>query len=225
MWHSDIGSNMNFPAPVAVLGFLAAAGGLGLSVLAAFTFLFLRKAQWTRWLGAVVGAGALIYFGLLFTMAFASREETLAPGQEKYFCEIDCHLAYSVRSVREELQGGQRQVHVVLRTRFDETTISSRRLKDASLTPNSRRVLLIDRKERAFAPITTTGTPLIHKLIPGESYETELSFQLPEDAEQFRLLITGDGWEEHFLIGDENSFGHKKTYLAVPASEPFSRKQ
>ena len=218
MCHPPVFRNMNFPAPVAVLGFLAALGGLILTMLASLTFLFVRKSQWARRLIAVAGAGAIVYFALLFGMSLASHEATVAPGQEKYFCEIDCHLAYSVVASREDTREGQRQLHLILRTRFDETTISPQRPKDARLTPNSRQVLLIDREGRGIAHVATTGTPLEHNLIPGESYETELVFRLPAVTEQLRLLITGDGWEEHFLIGDENSFGHKKTYLAVPAA-------
>jgi hypothetical protein len=224
MWHSTIASNMNFPAPVAVLGFLAAIAGLVLSALAALTFLFVGKAKWTRRLGALIGAGALVYFGLLFTMAFASREETLAPGQEKYFCEIDCHLTYSVLRGREEFQDGHRQVHIVLRTRFDEATISSHRPKDATLSPNEREIVLLDSQGRNFVPVTFAGVPLTRSLIPGESYETELTFRVPPDASRLRLLVTSLGWEEHLLIGDEKSPGHKKTYLAVPAFEALSRK-
>ena len=223
MWHPGIASNMNFPTPVAVLGFLAAIGGLVLSALAALTFLFVRKPKWTRWLGALVGACAFIYFGLLFAMALASREETLAPGQEKYFCEIDCHLAYSVGASREDIQDGERRVHILLRTRFDETTISPRRPKDAPLTPNQREIVLLDSQGRSFGPVAFTGTPLTRSLIPGESYETEVVFLLPTDSAQLRLLVTSFGWEEHLLIGDEKSLGHKKTYLAVPTSEVLSR--
>ncbi len=188
------------------------------------TLLFVGKAQWARRLGAPVGAGAFVYFALLVGFALGSREVTIAPGQEKYFCEIDCHLAYSVRANREDLQSGQRQLHVTLRTRFDETTISQRRPKDAPLTPNPRQVLLIDSQGRSFTPAGTTGTPLTRSLMPGEAYETELTFHLPADAAQLRLLITSPGWEEHLLIGDENSLGHKKTYLAVPAAEVLSHK-
>jgi len=223
MWHPGIASNMNFPAPVAVLGFLAAIAGLVLGAVTVLTLLFLRKAKLTRWLGALVGIGAFVYFGLLFAMSLASREATIPPGQEKYFCEIDCHLAYSVRNSREDVQNGQRQLRVTLRTRFDETTISPHRPKDAPLAPNPRQVVLLDNQGRSFAPAATGGTPFTCSLIPGESYETELTFRLPADANQLRLLITSPGWEEHLIIGDENSLGHKKTYLAVPSAEVLSR--
>jgi hypothetical protein len=219
MWHPGIHSNMNFPAPVAVLGLLAAVGGLALSLLTLIVFLSLRKTKWARRIGALVGASAAVYFGLLFGFSLGSREVTLAPGEEKYFCEIDCHLAYSVRASREELQSGRRQLHVTLRTRFDETTTAPWRPKDSPLTPNARQVLLLDGQGRSYAPAAMTGAPITRALLPAQSYETEVVFHLPADAAQLRLLLTSPGWEEHLLIGGENSLGHKKTYLALPPPE------
>jgi len=213
-------SNMNFPAPIAVLGFLAGVAGTFLSALGILVLLFLRKTKPTRFVGGVVAAGALIYFGLLFTFSLGSKDVVLAPGQEKYFCEIDCHLAYSVLASREERQSGARLVHVTLRTRFDETTISPSRPKDAPLTPNPRQVRLIDSEGRAFVPDAVTGVPLSKDLIPAQSYETELIFRVPPDASQLHLSITDPSWEGRFLIGDEQSLGHKKTYLAVPGGQP-----
>jgi hypothetical protein len=151
MWHPGIHSNMNFPAPVAVLGFLAALAGLALSILTVVVLLSLHKTKWMRWLGALVGTGAVVYFALLFGFSLGSREVTLVSGEEKYFCEIDCHLAYSVRASREDVHSGQRQLRVTLRTRFDETTISSHRPKDMPLTPNPRRVVLLDSQGRTYA--------------------------------------------------------------------------
>ena len=212
MWHSGIASNMNFPTPIAVLGFLAAIGGLVLSVLAAITFLFLRKARWTRWLGALVGAAAFVYFGLLFAMSLASREETLAPGQEKYFCEIDCHLAYAVAATKSEsLPGGMVRHTVTVKVRFDEETISSRRPRDATLTPNSRYVALVDDAGRQY-PGSADG--LKRKLIPGESYTTDIVFDVPADAKGLRLVLRNNDLESTFIIGHENSVLHGKTTFA-----------
>jgi hypothetical protein len=52
-------------------------------------------------------------------------------------------------------------------------------------------------------------------LIPGQSYTTELRFDLPKDAREPRLLVTSTGWEEHLLIGDERSPLHKKTWFRL----------
>jgi hypothetical protein len=216
MWHPGFQSNMNFPAPVAVLGFLAAVAGLGLSALLTIVFALLHKMKWARWVGALGGAGTVVYLGLLIGFSLASREVTLAPGEEKYFCEIDCHLAYSVSATHEELRRGERELHVSLRTRFDETTTAPWRPKNAPLTPNERRVLLTDSRGRSYFPEIVSGTPLSRPLIPAQSYDTELIFRLPADASGVRLLVTTSGWDERLLIGEENSLGHKKTYLAVP---------
>ncbi len=216
MWHTGIHSNMNFPAPVAVMGFLAAVAGLGLSALAAVVFTLLHKMRWTRRVGALVATCAIVYFGLLFGFSLASRDVTLAPGEEKYFCELDCHLAYSVRGTHDELKPGGRELHVTLRTRFDETTTAPWRPRNAPLTPIARQVRLIDSQERSYSPETVGGTPLTRPLVPAQSYDTELIFRLPADASGIRLLVTTSGWDERLLIGEENSLGHKKTYLAVP---------
>ena len=212
-------SNMNFPAPFAVMGFLSAVVGLFLSGLGIVVLLFLRKAKWIRVVASVVAAGAAVYLGLLFAFGLVSHEIALAPGQEKYFCEIDCHLAYSVRSAREEIRPDGRQLHITLRTRFDETTTSPARPKDVPLTPNPRQIWLIDNEGKTYTLQSTSGAPLTTPLIPGQSYETELVFRVPLGASQLRLALITPGWEERFLIGDEQSFGHKKTYLLVPSSD------
>lgn len=216
MSYTAIHSNMNFPAQIAVMGFLAAVAGLAISALAATVFALLHRMRWTRRLGAIVAAGAFIYFGLLFGFSLASREVTLAPGEEKYFCELDCHLAYSVRASHEETKQGERELHLTLRTRFDESTTAPWRPKDTPLTPNAREVQLLDSQGRSYVPETINGTPLTRPLVPAQAYETELTFRLPPDATGIRLLVTTPGWDEHLLIGEENSLGHKKTYLSVP---------
>src|SRR5450631_1726095 len=167
-----IASNMNFPAPLAVLGFLAAIGGLVLAVAAALIFWFARITA------IVTGAAAIIYLALLFSFSAASHETALAHGQEKYFCEIDCHLAYSVVDAHAQPDG---HLVVTLRTRFDETTTSPNRPKDAPLTPSPREVRLLDSSGRQYAPISTTGTPLLTPLKPADSYTTQLEFNLPQD--------------------------------------------
>ena len=83
-------------APVVVLLFLGTVLLLGVSL---FVMLFgaVRRSSFLAKLGA--GAASTIatgYFVLLSGVSFASREEVLPAGGWKYFCEIDCHLAYSL---------------------------------------------------------------------------------------------------------------------------------
>ncbi len=114
-------SNMNFPAPLAVLGFLAAIGGLFLAVASALIFWFARKPRFARIAAITTAAGAVVYFTLLLGFSAASHETVLAHGQEKYFCEIDCHLACAVLDAKTQHDG---HFVITLRTRFDETTTS-----------------------------------------------------------------------------------------------------
>jgi hypothetical protein len=210
---THIASNINFPAPLAVVGFLAACGGLFLALASALIFWFARKTKFARIAIAAIGAGAVLYFALLLGFSAGSHETVLAHGQEKYFCEIDCHLAYSVLDAQRLPDG---HLVITLRTRFDETTTSPNRPKDALLTPSPREVRLVDSAGRQFVPLSTSGTPLLTPLKPADSYTTQMEFNLPKDAASLRLLInTTPQWPDKLVIGDENSWLHKKTYFAL----------
>jgi len=206
-------TNMNFPAPLAVVGFLIAAGGLVLGIAAALIFWFARKPKLARITTAIIGAGAILYLALLIGFSTASRATTLARGQEKYFCEIDCHLAYSIVDAKTHPDG---RYVITLRTRFDETTTSPSRPKDVPLTPSPREVRLLDGAGHEYIPVATEGTPLLTPLKPADSYTTQLEFTIPKDATGLRLLInTTPVWPDHLVIGDENSWLHQKTYFAL----------
>jgi len=212
MCSATVASNMNFPAPLAVLGFVGACGGLFLAVASAVILWFVRKPGFARKSLVVLGAGAAIYFALLLSFSVGSHETALARGQEKYFCEIDCHLAYSI----VDAKASNGRYMITLRTRFDETTTSPSRPQDATLTPSPREVLMVDGSGREYAPIATAGTPLLTPLRPAESYTTKLEFIVPQSATHLRLLVaTVPAWPDRVVIGDENSWLHKKTYLAL----------
>jgi len=210
---AHIASNMNFPAPLAAVGFLAACAGLFFVLGSALIFWFARKPKFARLAVLGTAAGAVVYFALLFGYSAASHTTVLARGREKYFCEIDCHLAYSVVNVKTETNG---RYLITLRTRFDETTISPSRPNDAPLTPSPRDVRLVDDAGRKYTPAAIQGTPLLTPLKPADSYTTQLEFDVPKDATGLRLLLnTAPGWPDHVVIGDENSWLHRKTYFAL----------
>jgi len=209
MGGAQIASNMNFPAPVAVLGFLAACGGFVFAAGSALIFWFARKPKFARMSAAVIGTGTVLLLGF----SAVSHETTLARGQEKYFCEVDCHLAYSVVDVKMRVDG---HTLVTLRTRFDETTTSPSRPKDATLTPSPRAVRIVDGTGHEYSPLAAAGTPLLTPLKPADSYTTQLEFNLPRDAKGLRLLIkTAPQWPDYVVIGDENSWLHTKTYFLL----------
>ena len=134
----DGGRASNFavvPPPLAVLAFLGTVA-LGLLLLAASAYFALRsRPAWARrGLLAAVGLGAL-YGAALVGLGLASEEVTLPVGGEKGFCEMDCHLVYSVDSVERIASSGGVPAgeiwSVALRTRFDESTIASFRSREA----------------------------------------------------------------------------------------------
>lgn len=178
------------------------------------------------------------YSTILLATSVASRERILSSGEEKYFCEIDCHLAYSVTGVErtkrlpasphDESAAGMFYV-VSVRTRFDERTISTHR-GDSPLTPSPRAITIVDDHGRSY-PVSAPGqqalenslrshwTPLTTPLRPGKSYITQLVFDLPPGASAPKLLIaspTSPGWIGRVVIGDEDSIFHKKVYLSLP---------
>lgn len=209
-------SNINFPAPLAVVGFLGMCGGLLLAVAALVIFWLARKRKFARYAAVTIGAGAVTYFALLIGFSLGSRTNILSRGQEKYFCEIDCHLAYSVIEVKTKSASDSNDYLITMRTRFDETTTSPSRPEDVPLAPSPREVRLIDSAGQEYAPISSSGTPLMTSLRPGESYTTQLEFRIPKDASGLRLLLnTAPAWPDHLVIGDENSWMHKKTYFAL----------
>jgi hypothetical protein len=175
---------------------------------------------------------AIGYATVLFGVAFASSNKTLPPGNWKYFCEADCHIAYSIESVQEASTLGPEAkpiaargqfIVVRLKTWFDEKSIAPFR-GNSPLTPDPRTVKLVDDAGRYFSPASQTATSLRDSptslttpLRPGESYVTTLVFDLPTDAHNPRLLISDSEPVTKLLVDHENSPLHGKIYLALGA--------
>ena len=212
-------TNVNLFAPIGVMALLGTGFLFFVAALVLIQSLIVRKRRRAKFvlLVALVVAGA--YLGAILVVSLASHEKVLARGEEKHFCEIDCHLAYSIANTRQSKALGNSPNQttaqgtytvVTVKTRFDETTISPRR-GDGLLYPNSRVSTLFDERGNKYAPTSQSGTPLTTPLRPGESYATDIAFDLPPDAKPTMLLINEGEWETHFVIGHENSPLHKKT--------------
>jgi hypothetical protein len=224
-----VNTNVNLSAALGVLGFMGACVVLSLLGLVALHALVVRRYGRLKVSLAGMALASAAYAALLLAFSLASGEQVLARGEEKHFCEIDCHLAYSVAGVRraKALGAGSSQATargefyvVTLKTRFDEMTISPRR-GDSPLHPNPRSASVYDAEgrvyeaseegRRALASEGGTGMPLDTPLRPGESYTTELVFDLPSDARSPLLLLNESSPETRLIIGHENSPLHKKT--------------
>jgi hypothetical protein len=169
----------------------------------------------------------------MLVFSFASQEKALAQGSEKHFCEIDCHLAYSIVNISQSKTAGNfsnqstaRGVYTVvtIKTRFDETTIGSLR-GNGLLYPNSRVVTLVDDRgnkydpsvegQRALEAAPSGGKALTTPLRPGESYTTDVVFDLPPEVKSATLLIHEGEWPTYLIIGHESSLLHKKTKFQI----------
>jgi len=213
-----------FLAPVSALVFLASLAALGLSLLGWSGFRGRRPvlARRCRLVAVALPLGYAMGMGL---GSLSSRDLTLAAGVEKYFCELDCHLAYVVTAVRPLPGDPGGRVAVVVRTRFDETTISPRRPGEAPTWPAPRRAVLVLADGRQVSPLVDgasalpadlPSTPLTRELRPGESYETTLLFDVPGGVAGGRLWLADDLGVSPFLIGHERSPWHARVLLPLP---------
>jgi hypothetical protein len=219
---------------------------LGTGFLVALAALLLVSALWSgnRKLaaraftgGALMGGGYLI---LLLAFSFASEERVLGAGEWKYFCELDCHTAYTVTDVRQAktLGSGEHTATaegmfyvVTLKTWFDPNTMRADR-GNGLLFPNARRIQAMDEQGRRLGPslegmkALESGAakliPLTQPLRPGESYETTFVFDVPDDFRNPRLLLTDPDPMLLIVIGHENSFFHKKVYFRMDGQAPAS---
>lgn len=221
-------------APLVLLAFLGTGLALFLLFLGLVFALATRRRVLAKWLAGAALAGAGAYLGALLLFSFTSREENLHKGDRKYFCEIDCHLAYSleeasrtkVLGIPPQTAAAEGSFYVVtVKTWFDPKTIASFR-GNGPLTPNPRDVFLVDESGRRYG-VSPAGqkaleesrgpsTRLTRNLRPGESYTTTLVFDLPDGAGRPRLFLGDPPGIERFVIGHENSLFHRKIYFELP---------
>lgn len=207
--------------------------GVGITIL-----LLLRRPEPARKLLLAALTWVGVYAAFLLGFSLTAREKVLAAGEQKYFCEVDCHLAYSVVDVTTTKTLGappnptsaQGLFYVVaVKVWFDERTITATR-GDSPLAPNSRRIRVVDDQgqmhhyfvagQKALEGREGNLACLWTPLRPGESCTAELVFDLPADIQNPRLLITTADELTSFIIGHENSPFHKKIYfnLSPPTS-------
>ncbi len=222
-------------APFVALAFLGTVFLVASGVLGIVVVLFTRSKFLVKWL---IGFEVLLIGGyaiVLLAASFTSRQIILGLGQSKYFCEIDCHLAYSVVGVETDktLGEGSSQITargnflvVAVKTWFDPATISPHR-GNGQLAPNPRSVVILDEQgtqyyrsgpgELALAREAGAQIPLTQALRPGESYVTKLVFDVPNSIRNPRLWLTDELSDPipPLLIGHERSLFHGKIYFSL----------
>lgn len=226
----------NFMLVIAPLAMLAAVGAAGLTCLSiALAGIQALRGRWApaRRIALAALLVPIAYGGVLLGLGVASRDRTVPPGRQKYFCEVDCHIAYSVvgvdspRTLAGTAPRQGRFVLVTLRVHFDRATIGPHR-PDTPLAQSPRSLSLVDAGGRSYAPsaaaqaalIAAHGEqkPLTLSLRPGESYLSAVAFDVPASATGLRLLVVEADWPPRLLWGHETAPLHAKTYLALPAA-------
>ncbi|HEY6045222.1 MAG TPA: hypothetical protein VIU65_01385 [Pyrinomonadaceae bacterium] len=215
-------TNGNLAAPLGALALLGTAFLFLVTAIALVQSLVVRRRTRAKVIVLLMLILAGGYLAAMLIFSLSSQEKVLARGQEKHFCELDCHLAYSIVATRQakQLDGAnpltaQDQFTIItVKTRFDESTISPGR-GDGLLYPNGRVVTLIDDSGNRYSPVTQTGTSMTAPLRPGESYTTDVAFELPSSAKPASLTVNESAWDTRLVIGHENSPLHKKTRFQV----------
>jgi len=222
-------------AHLMILLLMGAELSLALSLAIALGGVIARRRLVTSLAAGAAMAIAAWYACVLLGVGWLSGEKILAPGQWKYFCEADCHIAYSVESVRADQASstvlGSRSPYygrlvVRLKTCFDQNSIARFR-GNGPLKPEPQRVVLVDAAGVEYFPSPETAsaggaisappsTPITQPLRPGEAYTTTFLFEVPRDARDLRLLITDVDPASRFIIDHENSPFHGKILLRLP---------
>lgn len=226
-------------------GVLLFLGG-GFLVLVCLVVALVAAASRTFRLAKLAAAGAAFsvcgYAALLLVVAVATPNKTLGAGGWKYFCEADCHIAYSIESVQFASTLGPEASPVAahgqfaivrLKTWFDEHSIAPWR-GDSPLTPNPRILQVVDGAGNRYVPLPASAVPslvsmprkastaLSEPLRPGESYTTTLVFDVPVGIPNAKLLIADRDPMSRLLVDHENSPLHGKIYLALASALPTS---
>lgn len=197
---------MEYMPQLSPIVFMAVLGMAGLPVLGVLVSLF--RPDLAKLAAGTVGVVATGYLGLLLFLSLSTPEKVLAPGQLKYFCEMDCHLAYTVTGVRREAD----RTVVTVKVWFDEKTIGPRR-GNSPLTEGDRHIVLVDGDGNSYPPAPVNLRRPLH---PGESFTADLIFPAPSSAHDLRLLINmPEDLPSRFLLGHENSLMHKKVWFRV----------
>lgn len=222
-------TNVNLAAPIGAIALIGTVLVLAVLGVVLFYSLVTRKSALTRFAVLIAGVICGAYLLLMLGFSAGSSAQILARGQEKHFCELDCHLAYSVQDVQRvktigNTSAGGTFLVVTIKTRFDETTIGPAR-GNSPLSPNSRVLTVVEAQRHTYSPSPEgqralmdsngEGTPITAPLRPGESYTSVFVFDVPDGIISSVLLISEADWITHLIIGHENSLAHKKTSLQI----------
>jgi hypothetical protein len=206
------------------MGVLLMLATIGVVFVAA---VLLIVAVWKKieWLRKFVLGGATVwiafYVVLLLGSSLLSEEKMLALNEPKAFCGfyLDCHMHATVSGVRKTKTIGDKtakgEFYIVTVQIFSD----AKRVDLGLLAP---KLFVIDENGKAYSRVEDAenpGPPFDKKIPAGGSFEKEVVFDLPADVKGARLDVAeGIGIDkaiEFVLVGDEDSFLHKRSYFKL----------
>jgi hypothetical protein len=196
--------------------------------LAAIVLFFVALYTGRKWLRNFVLGGVavwfLFYFAMLVGFSLKSEEKELALNKPKAFCGFyfDCHMHIAVTGVRKAKTIGNKTAggeFYVVTVNVSSDAVKAR----LGLTGVDTHVVDLFGGEytRDIGAESELGPqPDFRTQIgPGESFTREIVFDLPADVQHPRLDIReGGGIDkllETFLVRDEDSILHKRTYFKL----------
>jgi len=165
-----------------------------------------------------MSACLFVYAAILLAVSLSSETRSIALGTDKCFDDW-CTTVVSARSIPNAKHlSGTKFVAVTLRV--------SNRARQAALRPSQPRVSLVlaggvavipsTVGQREFEQQTGVQEDLRKRLTAGESFQTSVVFNMPAATrEASGVLLEGPAIVTRFLVGDENSFFHKKMVYPI----------
>lgn len=207
-------------ASLQTLALLAVVVGVVATLGATVILAMMRRGRLARRALGTAGVLTVGYLGTLFAVGATSDEHLLPAGGAKAFCEVDCHVVYSVTAVTRETDTRETDtVAVTVREAYDGATRGARE-DSAAVRPGTRRFALVDtdgRRWPAYGHQSLGGDTLFAPLRPGEFRAAAVLFVVPDSVTPRALLVEDDSPVSRLLVGHERSPLHRKTLLSLPA--------
>jgi len=204
------------------LVFLASALGCAAALVVAVVALALRR--WPIARRTLIGlvCYVMVYAIALVGVAALSPQRSLPMGQARCFDDWCITVAQAVR--QPTLGAGAMEVAargsflvVTVRVTSQAKRVSQRELGDQlSLVDGAgRRYDVSPAGQRALAAAGQSGQPLDTLMAPGGSFSHVVTFDTPEGASHFALVVTHGAFPGVAIIGDDQSLFHRPTLMQV----------
>ena len=184
--------------------FVGSVLGAAVLLLIALVALLRGRARTAGRLGLGALAVVALYAVVLVTTSLASTGRVLAMTDNKKFCAADCDLWFAVE--KAEHRPGLYVVTVKVISDAARVTMK----------PSDPKATLIDERGTEYQPSDELDpAPFARPVGPHESYTKTLAFHVPDDLKGPSLYIQEGGWITKLIVGDENSFLHRKTLIRL----------